>query len=72
MFNIIDIHGLNTSESKVLLDKTINTMRTGELKVIHGYSSNVLQTFVRKQYKHKKVASRILSMNPGETILVIK
>lgn len=72
MFSIIDIHGFTTSEAKVLLDKTINSMNSGELKVIHGYSSSVLQTFIRKQYKHKKIVSIILTINPGETILVIK
>ncbi|MDD8049060.1 MAG: hypothetical protein PHH04_05640 [Thomasclavelia sp.] len=72
MFNTLDLHGMNVSEAKIELDHRIASIKEGELTVIHGYSSNTLQQFVRKKYHHKKVVRKILTMNPGETILVIK
>lgn len=39
---------------------------------IHGYSSKILQQFIRKQYKHKRAGRHILTMNAGETIIQLK
>lgn len=74
MFNRIDIHGCSSSEAKVQLDNYLNSLpaTAKEVTVIHGYSSKVLQQYVRIQYKHKRVARRILTMNAGETILQLK
>ena len=74
MFNSIDLHGCSVSEAKLQLDKYISGLsnNASEVTVIHGYSSSILANFVRKQYKHKRVARKILTMNRGETILVLK
>lgn len=75
MFNTIDIHGYTISEAKVELDNYISSLpaSTTELTVIHGYiSGSNLQSFVRKQYRHKRIVRVILTMNNGETILILK
>jgi len=74
MFSSIDLHGYTKQEAKVQLDNYLNNLPKGhhEVTVIHGYSSSVLQTYVQKQYKHKRIIRKILTMNNGETILVIK
>lgn len=74
MFNQIDIHGCTKTEAKIRLDNYINSLSsyTTEITVIHGYSSKVLQQYVRKQYKHKRIAHKILTINQGETIIILK
>ena len=71
----IDLHGYSLSEAKVYLDQMLGSLpdKIVEVTVAHGYhSGNVLQNFVRKQYRHKKIAQKLLSGNPGETIFKIK
>ena len=74
MFNQIDIHGCTPNEAKVKLDNYLNSLNPliNEVTVIHGYSSKILQNYVRKQYKHKKILRKILTMNDGTTILILK
>lgn len=74
MFNNIDIHGCTTTEAKIKLDNYLNSLsnQTTEITIIHGYSSKILQQYVRKQYKHKRILRKILTMNPGETIIILK
>lgn len=44
-----------------------------EVVVIHGYSSGtVLRNMVRKELKHHRIKSKILSLNPGVTTLYLK
>ena len=55
----------------------LNNIKVGfnlvsEITVIHGYSSKVLQQYVRKQYHHKRARRKILTMNAGETIILLK
>lgn len=74
MFNEIDIHGCTTLEAKVRLDNYLNQLSAfvSEITIIHGYSSKILQQYVRKQYQHKKIKRKILTMNQGVTIFAIK
>ena len=70
----LDLHG-ETAESAVrLLTKTLKQLPkdTAELKVIHGYHrGNVLQEVVRK-YKHPRIKRKIMGLNQGTTIFVLK
>ncbi len=70
----IDIHGMTTIEAKIKLEQIIKTApKNSEIIVIHGYhGGQALQNMVRKGLKHKRIKQRILSMNFGETILVIE
>ena len=74
MFNQIDIHGCTTIEAKIRLDNYLNSLspNTKEITVVHGYSSKILQQFIRQQYKHKRAGRRILTMPAGETIIQLK
>lgn len=74
MFSSIDLHGYTKQEAKVQLDNYLNSLSKEhhEVTVIHGYSSNILQTYIQKQYKHKRIIRKILTLNKGETILVIE
>ncbi|MDD3027196.1 MAG: Smr/MutS family protein [Erysipelotrichaceae bacterium] len=74
MFYSIDIHSLTKTEAKVAIDNFIDSQSSfcQEVEVIHGYSSTILRDYVRKQYRHKRVSKKILTTNPGITILVLK
>jgi len=63
------------SEAKTALERLISSADKGvaEIIVIHGYSGGqVLANMVRSKLKHKRIERKILSMNQGETTLVIK
>lgn len=74
MFDQIDIHGYTINEAKIKLDNYLNSLNPliDEVTVIHGYSSKILQHYVRKQYNHKKILRKILTVNAGATILILK
>jgi DNA-nicking Smr family endonuclease len=70
----VDLHGLTVYEAKMVLDRFLDRLpkETTEVAVIHGYQSGVrLRTFVSK-YEHHKVIGKIKTINPGETVFVIK
>lgn len=75
MLNEIDIHGMRVLEANAMIDHYLATLPKGihEVSVVHGYrGGTALQTFIRKQYHHPRVLRKMMSMNPGETILVLK
>lgn len=68
----IDIHNMKREEAKKLLEQFLSKANGNvkEVTIIHGYSSGtVLQQMVRKGLKHHRIKRRILSMNPGVTVL---
>ncbi len=69
----IDIHGMTVADSKVKLERLIaESPPDMKIVVVHGYSrGNALCNMVRKTLKNKRIKQRILSMNPGETTLII-
>lgn len=74
MHYTLDLHGFQIAEAKKHLDHYINKLpkQAVELTIIHGYQAGIsLQQFIRKQYHHKRLQRIILTMNPGETILVL-
>ena len=69
-----DLHGMQMAEAKTALERLISSADKGvtEITVIHGYSGGrSLANMVRNKLKHKRIERKILSMNQGETILVI-
>lgn len=68
----LDLHGCNKIEAKIKLDNYLNNTIYHEVSIIHGYSSNILSNYVRKTYKHQRIKKRILTMNKGETIYLLK
>ncbi len=71
----IDVHGMTVAEAKSALTNLLNSCdkSTHEIDVLHGYrGGTALLNFVRKEFKHKRLERRILSLNQGMTTLVIK
>ena len=70
-----DIHGMQTAEAKTALERLVSAADKSvtEITVIHGYSGGqALANMVRNKLKHKRIERKILSMNQGETSLLIK
>lgn len=75
MLNEIDLHGCSSKDAKLLLDQYLNRLPKSihQVCVIHGYhGGTALRSFIRKQYHHPRVERSMLSMNQGETILILK
>lgn len=72
MFRRLDLHGCTVAEAKKLLDRELAAAPKGcELTVIHGFhGGTALQNFVRT-YQHKRIRQKLLSLNGGETILLL-
>jgi len=71
----IDIHGMSVQEAKSYLQKIINSISPiiEEIIIVHGnHMGSKLATMVRKDLKHKKIKQKILSLNAGITIFLIK
>lgn len=71
----IDIHGMTLPEAKRHLERTLVSLpeQVGQVTVIHGYQAGQqLQNMVRKTLKCKRISRKLLTMNQGETILVLK
>lgn len=70
-----DIHGMTAAEAKRALEQLLNTCDDSvrEVDVIHGYTGGqALLNMVRRDLKHKRILSRMLSMNNGVTTLRIQ
>ena len=72
----VDIHGMVEYDAIKYLEKTLAGLNkdVSEVIVIHGYNKgNVLKEMVRNPHKlrSKKIIRRKLTMNQGQTILVI-
>ena len=74
MLSTIDLHGCSQSEAK---SKTRSFLKgtsilVKEVTVIHGYSSSILLNYVRKKYSHPRIEIKILTLNKGETVFILK
>ncbi|PAT02040.1 hypothetical protein CI105_04035 [Candidatus Izimaplasma bacterium ZiA1] len=72
----IDIHGMVEYDAIKYLEKTLASLNKDvrEVIVIHGFNKgNVLKEMVRNPNKlrSKKIIKRKITMNQGQTILVI-
>ncbi len=71
----VDIHGLTVLETKEFLTREIDTLERSvmELQIIHGYiAGQTLQQYVRKQFNHPRIQRKLVTMNQGETIFLLK
>ncbi len=71
----IDIHGMTVSDTKRELTSFLNRCekQTTEIDIIHGcHGGTALLNFVRKDFKHKRIEKKILSLNNGMTTFKIK
>ena len=71
----VDVHGMTTAQAKQALERLLSSLpkEYSEVLVLHGYHmGTALQQMVRKQLKHPRLARVCLTLNPGETRLVLK
>ena len=73
MLSTIDLHGCSQSEAKVKLDHLLKgtSILVKEVTIVHGYSS-ILLNYVRKKYSHPRIERKILTLNKGETVFILK
>jgi len=69
----LDIHGMTIIESKIYLTQMLDNLSVNckEVIVVHGYHSAILLNFVRREFFHKRIYRKILSLNPGQTIFLL-
>ena len=74
-YNIeIDLHGQTTDSARRLLTQRLKSLPKDvrEIHIIHGFHGGTsLQTLVRT-YKNAKIERKILGLNQGTTIYIIK
>ncbi len=71
----VDIHNMTREEARRYLTLFLNRVNGSirEVEVIHGWSGGtVLKDMVQKSFRHPKVKAKVVSMNPGITILILK
>ena len=70
-----DIHGMRVLEAKRELETLIGRADKSirEIVVIHGYhGGSALKNMVRSELGHPRIQQKILSLNQGETTLLLK
>ena len=70
-----DIHGMRVLEAKRELETLIGRADKSirEIVVIHGYhGGSALKNMVRSVLRHPRIQQKILSLNQGETTLLLK
>lgn len=69
-----DLHGLTRTEAKQRLDDILKRLPAdvGELTVVHGYRGGTALRDMVRNYKNPKIERKILGINQGTTIFVIK
>ena len=70
----VDLHGCHSEDARWLLKNWLDHAPPGvtELRVIHGSNrGTVLRDMVRKELKHPRIQRKLLSLNPGETRLLL-
>lgn len=71
----IDLHGLTERDAKARLEHFLSSAppNVTEVRVIHGYNGGqALRDMVRLRLKHPRVAAKLLTLNPGETRLLLR
>lgn len=71
----VDLHGLTVEDAKRRLEHLLSNLgpEVEEVRVIHGYNTGqALRDMVRLRLKHPRIASKLVSLNPGETRLILK
>lgn len=70
-----DIHGMQRADAKKQLELLLSRVPKDitEVVVIHGCNrGTALQSMVRKELSHPRIIAKHLSLNNGETILVLR
>lgn len=71
----VDLHGLTVEDAKFRLEHLLSSAPNNitEVRVIHGCNrGQALRDMVRLRLKHPRIAAKLLTLNPGETRLLLK
>ena len=69
----IELHGMEVWQAEAFLKGVLDQCTEKEVRVIHGYRNGVsLKKFVQDRFHHKKILRKEKTLNPGETILILK
>ncbi len=69
----IDLHGMEKVLAKDYIKKSIEFTSDKELVIIHGYrQGDALYNLVRKEFGHKRIIKKIVTMNNGQTTYLLK
>ena len=71
----VDIHGMTTEQARRELEQFLSRIsgNVTELVVIHGYNGGqALLKMVRTKLKHPRIGSKLLTLNSGQTRLILK
>lgn len=71
----VDLHGIYLENARDLLLNWLDHVPPGvtELRIIHGSNrGTVLRDMVRQELSHPRIRSKLPTLNPGETRLLLK
>lgn len=73
-FYRIDLHGHTRESAKKLLDFSMKNLAPDvrEVEVVHGFHQGTALRELVRSYKHSRIERKILGLNQGSTIFVIK
>ncbi len=70
----LDLHEMTVIEARLALNHALDSlsMKYDELLVIHGYHGHILMDYVRKEYEHERIKRKVATLNPGDTLFLLK
>lgn len=71
----VDLHGTTAEQAEFLITSWLDHAPAGisELRVIHGSNrGTIIRDMVRDELRHPKISSKLPTLNPGETRLILK
>lgn len=70
----IDLHGHTVESASKLLTQRLKSLSKNvtEVSVLHGYNSGTALRDMVRRYKNPKIERKVIGLNQGETIFIIK
>ena len=72
---VVNLHQMDCRQAKIWLSEKVTAApkEIREIEVIHGYhGGTALRDMVRKSFSHPRVKGKVVPLNQGSTILVLK
>jgi len=70
-----DLHGMPLIQAQREMNRLLKTCPkdTDEIEVIHGYNNgDRILRYIRSELKHPRIDKKILGLNNGSTLLMLK
>lgn len=70
----VDLHGETVDSARRILTQRLKSLGkdTREVVVIHGYHGGTALLSMVRSFKHPKLERKIVGLNNGETVFIIK